>query len=206
MSLQAILFDLDGVLVESRDAWFLSLVAAGRTFGGVTVTRADFDATFGQGSAAEIALHGLACTTAELDRFFLEIFPRHLDSVTLNPGAQATLARLREAGLGLALTTNTVTPLARAILERFGLFSWFDTVACADQVAHAKPAPDMLRLAMERLGVAPEGAWMVGDSRYDAEAAAAAGVRFVGFRREGDLRVEALSEIAPLALRTRATA
>ncbi len=56
----------------------------------------------------------------------------------------------------------------------------------------------MLLLACERLGVEPARALMVGDSRFDREAAAAAGIRFIGFGIDGDLRIEALRELLQL--------
>ena len=62
-------------------------------------------------------------------------------------------------------------------------------------VPRAKPAPDLVLRACERLGVAPGEAILVGDTRFDREAAAAAGVRFVGLRLEGDVKLERLSDV-----------
>jgi HAD superfamily hydrolase (TIGR01509 family) len=67
--------------------------------------------------------------------------------------------------------------------------------ATSDRVPHAKPAPDLLLLACRELGVEPSQAMLIGDSRYDREAAKAAGVRFVGFGIDGDERIERLSEL-----------
>ena len=61
-------------------------------------------------------------------------------------------------------------------------------------VPNGKPAPDMVLEACCRLGVEPARAVVVGDSRYDREAAAAARVRFVGLRLDGGRRIERLSE------------
>jgi phosphoglycolate phosphatase/AHBA synthesis associated protein len=70
--------------------------------------------------------------------------------------------------------------------------------ATADRVANAKPAPDLVRLALAEVGVSAGEAWLVGDSRYDREAARAAGVRFVGLGIDGDARIEALADLLGL--------
>ena len=67
--------------------------------------------------------------------------------------------------------------------------------ATSDRVVHAKPAPDLVLLACRELGVAPAEAVLVGDSRYDREAARAAGAGFVGLGIDGDTRIERLGEL-----------
>jgi len=71
-------------------------------------------------------------------------------------------------------------------------------VACADQVPRAKPAPDVVLHALSKLQLDASQAWMVGDSRFDREAAGAAGVFFVGYTIDGDRRVASLPEILSL--------
>ena len=75
-----------------------------------------------------------------------------------------------------------------------------DEIVGGTDAPRAKPAPDMVLLACERLGVGTGEVLFVGDSRYDREAAGAAGVRFVGLGIDGDLRIEALGELEKLAL------
>jgi len=62
-------------------------------------------------------------------------------------------------------------------------------------VTQAKPSPQLVQLACRELGVEPAEAWMVGDSRFDRQAAQAAGVFFVGLGIDGDRRIERLSEL-----------
>ncbi|MBI5544257.1 MAG: haloacid dehalogenase, partial [Deltaproteobacteria bacterium] len=76
MLLRAILFDLDGVLVRSEEAWFRTVEEAGRRFRGRPITRAEFAPTFGQGTLADVREFDLSCTAPELDRFYTETFPR----------------------------------------------------------------------------------------------------------------------------------
>jgi phosphoglycolate phosphatase/AHBA synthesis associated protein len=197
-AIRAVLFDLDGVLVTSTEPWFLSVAAASRRFRGATVTRAEFTPTFGQGTAADIAQFGLRCTAAELDAFYLETFPRFADRVAVSPDAAPLLTELGRRGLGRAVVTNTVLPLARLVVEAAGLAPLLEVVAGASEVAHAKPAPDVVHLALARLGAPAAAAVMIGDSRYDREAAAAAGVRFIGLGTDGAERVESLAAVRAL--------
>jgi phosphoglycolate phosphatase-like HAD superfamily hydrolase len=94
----------------------------------------------------------------------------------------------------LALVTNTVEPLASAVIEHAGLGAWLPVRATADKVAQAKPAPDLVQWACRQLNVEPHEAWLVGDSAYDRGAAQAAGARFIGLGIDGDLRLEQLAE------------
>jgi phosphoglycolate phosphatase/AHBA synthesis associated protein len=197
---RAVLFDLDGVLVKSAEPWFRAVAEAGRRFRGRPITRAEFTPTFGQGTTADIEAFGLRCTPAELDRFYLEAFPRFADAVWVNPAAAPVLAALRAHGRAAAVVTNTVAPLTATVLAAAGLTPLLDAVACASEVPHAKPAPDVVHLALARLGAAAGEAWMVGDSRFDRDAARAAGVYFVGLGLDGDARIEVLGALLPLVL------
>ncbi|MFL5346565.1 MAG: HAD family hydrolase [Hyalangium sp.] len=203
--LRAVLFDMDGVLLKSEEAWAYVVAAAGAHFRGRPVTREEFQPTFGQGTEADVRVFGLGCTPAELDAFYIEHFPRYAEHVWVNPEARELLEALGALGLGRAVVTNTVSPLAATLLEAAHLADCFECTACADLVPRSKPAPDLVLYALERLAVAAGEALMVGDSRYDQGAAHAAGVRFVGLGLEGDARIERLSELmAQLTLPARA--
>lgn len=192
---RAVLFDMDGVLVKSEEVWFLAVEQAGVKFRGRAITRDEFFPTFGQGTSADLEVFGLDCTRAQLDAFYVTEFLRHLDAMWVNPEAKPLLDELRRAGVKTALVTNTVSPLAEKILARADLQASFDSKATADRVARAKPAPDLVQLALSELDVPPTDAWMVGDSKYDRQAAQTAGVFFVGLGLDGDRRIESLAHL-----------
>lgn len=194
----AILFDLDGVLLRSEEVWLHLLEEAGRKFRGRPVTREEFAPTFGQGTAADVRAFGFSCTPAELDAFYAENFRRHATEVWVEQSARGVLQSLADRGLLLGVVTNTVSSLARDLLQVAGLLPYFQVVACPDQGARPKPAPDLILHALSGLRVRPEEAWMVGDSKFDREAAAAARVRFIGLHTDGDLRIEELSSLSDL--------
>ncbi|WP_257450816.1 HAD family hydrolase [Archangium lipolyticum] len=195
MTPSAVLFDMDGVLVRSEEAWLRVLEDAGRRFRGSPVTREEFAPTFGQGTDEDVRVFGLRCTPAELDAFYVEHLPRYAGEVWVNPDARELLETLAARGLRRAVVTNSVSPLARALLGAANLLDFFDVLACSDLVVNAKPAPDLVLYALGRLGVEPGAALMVGDSRFDRGAAGAAGVRFVGLGLDGDARIERLGEL-----------
>jgi len=192
---RAVLFDMDGVLVRSEEAWFRVLEEAGRHFRGRPVTREEFAPTFGQGTAEDARVFGLGCTAAELDAFYLEHFLRFAGEVWVNPEARELLETLAARGLKRAVVTNSVLPLASAVLSAAHLVELFDVLACADLVARAKPEPDLVLYALRELDVPASAALMVGDSRFDRGAAGAAGVRFIGLGLDGDARIERLGEL-----------
>ena len=193
--MRAVLFDMDGVLVRSEEVWFRVVEAAGVRFRGRAITRDEFFPTFGQGTAADIPVFGLSCSVAELDAFYVSEFVKHLDAMWVNPEAAPLAELLTTRGLGIGVVTNTVAPLARAILEHAKLARWFEVRATADRVEHAKPSPELVLLGLKELGVSAVEAVMIGDSRFDREAARAAGVRFIGLKLDGDGRVERLGDV-----------
>lgn len=192
---RAVLFDMDGVLVRTEEIWFRLVEEAGRRFRGQAITREEFTPTFGQGTAADVHHFGLRCAVAELDTFYVEAFSQYLFETWVNPHAQPLLEKLQRRGFPLAIVTNTVSPLAEQILRESKLRPYFDYVACADFVPQAKPAPDLVLHACEKLKVSPAQACMIGDSKFDRAAARAAGVHFFGLMQEGDVRIEELPEL-----------
>ncbi len=194
---QAVLFDLDGVLIDSRDAWFEVLNAATRAFGHPEVPRELYDPSFGQGVDADVEMFLPGCSVAEVDAWFEAHFLDHAGHVKVNPDAIPVLMAFASRGIRTAVVTNTQSALARETCRGAGIET--DLIVGASDVARGKPAPDMVVLACERLGVAPASAVMVGDSRFDAEAAEAAGVRFIGLGIDGDPRIERLPELLHLS-------
>lgn len=190
---RAVLFDLDGVLVQSYEAWFPLINAAARAFGAPPISRQTFAECWGQGVEEDVRRFYPDRTIAEVEAYFHAHFMDHAEHLRVEPLACDVVRALDEAAYALAVVTNTPGRLARDILERAHLP--LSTVVGGTDVPHPKPAPDMVLEACRRLGVPPAGAVVVGDSDFDARAAAAAGVRFIGFRRPGDASVADLGEL-----------
>jgi tRNA(Arg) A34 adenosine deaminase TadA len=111
----------------------------------------------------------------------------------VSPGAQQLVAELRRRGLRLALASSSDRKQLE-IAERASGVEWgalMDEVVCASDVAETKPAPDLVRRALEKLRLSPAQCAMLGDTPWDARAALPAGVVAIGVTRGGN-RAETL--------------
>jgi len=197
-SIRGIIFDLDGVLVDTSHVWFAVQNDVARELGHPLIDEESFRATFGQGTAADVAAFFPGSASRRVDELYHERFLARLGDVAPLGEAKAALADLGRSGILRAVATNTRRDLALALLDRSGLSDGVDLVASASEVAAAKPAPDVVLLAAQRLALPKVSLLFVGDAIYDAEAARGAGIRFVGFRRDGDDRIESLEELTGL--------
>lgn len=194
--IRAVLWDLDGVLIDSYEVWFHLLNQTSRVFGGIPISREVMRAGWGQGIAADVERFFPHKTIAETEAYYHAHFMEHARHLQVDPDASAVTEELRRRGFGQALITNTPSPLAIEILRAAGLA--LDSVVGGTDVPRAKPAPDMVHEACRRLGASSREAIVVGDSRYDREAALGAGVRFVGLRIDCDTRIERVRELLEL--------
>ena len=195
--IRAVLWDLDGVLIDSFEVWFHLLNATSRAFGGIEISRQVMVDGWGQGIAADVERWFPHKTVAETEAHYHAHFMEHASHLRVDPDARAVTAELRRRGTAQALITNTPAPLAREILGVAKLE--LDDVVGGTDVPNAKPAPDMVREACRRLGVAASEAIVVGDSRYDLEAARGAGVACIGLRMDADARIERVGDLLELA-------
>lgn len=180
--LKAILFDLDGTLVDSvRD-----LQEAVNTVLAEEGLRAiDEDETksmVGDGAAvlvkrAIMAVGGDPSRSSILVNRFLEVYEANASCYTeAYPGVRDALEDLKKLGLPLAVVTNKPYRATIKIVENLGIQAFFRTIIGGDTLPERKPHPAPILLALKRLGVNPETALMVGDNYHDVQAARAAGV------------------------------
>lgn len=195
---RAVLFDMDGVLVFSEDAWFSVFNETLVGFGHRPVSRAEFDAIYGNGAAADRDTYMPERSVAEVDAAYARLFEQHLAEIRPNAAAAEVLATLRRRGIRTSVATNTTAPLARRVLALHGLLPLLDATASADEAGAGKPDPAVVRLAAERVGTPLDDCVFVGDSRFDAAAALAAPVRFIGLGHGGGTRIERLGELLDL--------
>lgn len=108
-----------------------------------------------------------------------------LTALPAHPEVADALHRLAGAGFRLAALTNGTLDAARRQLRHAGLADRFEDVFSADEVRRYKPAPEPYRMALDRLGVAPSGAWLVAAHAWDVAGAAAVGMRTAFVARPG---------------------
>ncbi len=198
MEIRAVLFDMDGVLVFSEDAWFAVYNRTLVHFGRAPVSRAEFDSIYGNGATADRDGYMPDRSVEEIEATYAGLFEDHLGEIRPNTEAIGVLAQLRRRGIRTAVATNTTAPLARRILDLHGLLPLLDATASGSEAGAGKPDPGVVRLAAERIGTPLPECLFVGDSRFDEQAAVAAPVRFVGLGHGAGERIENLRELLDL--------
>lgn len=187
------LFDLDGVLIDSYSAWFNLLNDAAKSFGYPGVDREQYNLLYGQSVEADIKTLFPGLALERLKEFFENHFFDYLGHFELMPGAVESIYTARELGLQTAIVTNTTKGLAAGIIQHAGLEP--DLLVGSGDAPNDKPAPDLLLHACEKLGLSPAESIMIGDSDFDRRAAEAAGINFIGFRRDGWRRADDHAEL-----------
>jgi phosphoglycolate phosphatase len=176
--LDAVLFDFDGTLGDSYPAIAASVNHVRGLHGLPPLPEDEVRRHVGRGPA-----YLLEHTVGRGDvRADIAAYKKHHPSVLhsgtrLMPGAAEAVRALHGAGLRLAVCSNKPVAFTRELLDYFGLAGCFDVVLGPEDVPRPKPAPDMLRAALKRLGVSPGRALYVGDMSVDVQTARAAGVR-----------------------------
>lgn len=175
--LRAIVFDLDGVIVDSFDVMRKAFaVAYEEVVGPGPGPFAEYTRHLGRYFPDIMREMGLP---PEMEGPFVRESYRLAGEVTVFPGVSEVLHRLRGDGLRFAVATGKSGVRARSLLEQLKVLHLFEHVIGSDEVPRPKPAPDIVLRALELLGVAPEHAVMVGDAVTDLASARGAGVRSV---------------------------
>lgn len=178
----AVLWDMDGTLVDTEPYWFDSQVELVEAHGG-TWTRADGDALVGTSlwhSGEVIRQHGVDLPVeAVIDHLTTEVLRRVADDVPWRPGAKELLAELRAAGVPTALVTMSMRRMADFVVDALGPDA-FDAVVAGDEVEHAKPHPEPYLRGAALLGVAAADCVAIEDSPPGLASAVAAGTVALG--------------------------
>jgi len=172
----AIIFDMDGTLLDSVDAVPGAYVAAVMEVQRQSIDPQEVIANYPLGPTATIlsALLGRESTLADLDVYH-RCLKRNLKRVRPYPGIEEAVAELASR-LPIAVFTGADRKAAQLLLDHTGLLEALTLVVGGDEVARPKPAPDGILLTCRRLGVQPGAAAYVGDAPSDLLAARAAGV------------------------------
>lgn len=172
---RAIVFDLDGTLVDSLPDIVGSFRDAFDELGLDAPPPAAVRERVGLPLEAMYAAFAPAEHVAALADAYRRIYPQRFTRTSRPfPGVPEVLAELRAAGFALAVATTKRTDMARRFVAAMGLDGALDHVQGTDGFPH-KPAPDVVLRALAALDA--EGTWMVGDTTHDVGAGKAAGLR-----------------------------
>lgn len=189
MTVRAVLFDLDGTLVDSVPALTAGLNDVLSHYGATPMTEKAVADLVGKGVRRLIEdvfdVKKLPTDAATIDDAVALYVERNVArgnrDARFYPGALDAVKALRSIGVKTVLVTNKARAMVASFVRDTGLGDCFDAVVAGDDTLHPKPAGDMLLLGAEKVGVAIADCVMVGDSRNDAEAGrnAGAAVRLV---------------------------
>lgn len=191
----AVIFDLDGVIIDSEGLQHRAYNQVLQRFG-VQVDAAVYSREWiaaGRGPEYAIHTYRLPLSVDELRRFkdpvYHDLMRREVELV---PGARAALGRLG-AVFRLALATNSNATDTAFILDHFGLRGVFSAIVTREHYQQAKPAPDAFRTAAAQLGLAAQRCVVVEDAFKGIAAATAAGCACVayphGYTANNDVRL-----------------
>jgi HAD superfamily hydrolase (TIGR01509 family) len=180
--IESLVFDLDGVLIDSERMWEEVRRAFVSGLGGRWLP--DTQARLMGMSTREWSRYlsaelGVPMPPEEIARTVIDLMnERYARELPLLPGAPEAVRRMA-ARWPLGLASSSPPDIIAMVLERSGLADAFRAVASSDEVAAGKPAPDVYLLAARRLGIAPTSSVAVEDSSNGLRSAAAAGYRVV---------------------------
>lgn len=178
----AVLWDMDGTLVDTEPYWLRAEEELVASFGG-TWTADDGLELVGAGlahSAAVLQGRGVKLSVPEIiDALTARVLEQAQHTIPWRPGARELLLELRAEGIATALVTMSMRPLAEHIANSFDA-PVFDTIVTGGDVEHAKPHPESYLLAAATLGVDPRDCLAIEDSLPGLAAATASGAVVIG--------------------------
>ena len=177
-SVHALIFDLDGTLIDSKQDLIHAVNAMLRELGRGELAEEAISGYIGHG-APQLVARALGDESTERDRqralqFFLSYYELHkMDSTCAYPGVRETLEKL--ASMPMAVLTNKPVRISVRILDAMGLSKYFRAIYGGNSFETKKPDPLGARTILQELEVEPREALLVGDSEVDVQTARNAG-------------------------------
>lgn len=190
--IQAAIFDLDGVLMDTEWIAFRVWQEIASEHGG-TLREEHFTPMIGL-TAEETVEFVMQVSGAQLEptAATAEMWERMIERINAGiepmPGSVDLVRGLHQRGIPLAIASNALTHYILNALNGLGLRDYFREIVGVDQVPNGKPAPDVYLRAAERLGADPQACLAVEDSRVGSQAALTAGMRVLAVPSEHDNR------------------
>ncbi|MDJ0395422.1 HAD family hydrolase [Rhodococcus sp. G-MC3] len=183
----AVLFDIDGTLVDSNyvhvDTWSRAFADAGVTVPSWRIHRCiGMDGDKLLETLVGAADSALALEAKDLHTAYYEDASARLQIL---PGARELLARIEDLGLTVVLATSAPEDELAKLRDLLDVEDLVSVVTSAEDADMAKPSPEIVEVALRRAGVDPKDAVMIGDSEWDMKAAGKVGVTGIGVRSGG---------------------
>lgn len=197
----AIVFDNDGLLLDTEEAWTRAEVTLFRRHGGEFTFEHKRDLIGSSHTVAAGKLEAMLGKPGEglalMDELHDLVMEEALHGVDPRPGAVELLDALAAAGIPVAVASNSARDFLDRVLHTAGVADRFAITVAGDEVEHPKPAPDIYLEACRRLGADPARSVGLEDSPTGAAAAKAAGLYVVGVPYIVDMPVPSADVLAP---------
>ena len=193
--IKAVIFDMDGVLIESFEAWLRAMDLTAKEFGFEGVKAEEFRKVYGQSTQGDIEMFMPGRTVDEVEEAYSRNFPKFIEFTNILPNVKELLVEIKKRKIKTLVATNTNSIIAPKQLEAVGIRQYFDYIIGGDEVENPKPHPEMILKALEKLGEGKEEVLYIGDSVYDVGAGKAADVFTIGRGIDADARVEDVIEV-----------
>lgn len=210
--IQAFIFDMDGVIIDSEPLHFEVDIQVMNDFG-ASITHEKLEQYVGMTNPEMWASikeeYQLTQSVSEIIEYQLSNKIRILTSREMEPidGIRELLEALKANGIPAAIASSSPPVFIESVLRKFGLLNHFDVVVSGEEVEKGKPAPDVYLKAAELLGVEPRHCMVLEDARHGVAAAKAAGMTCIGFINpnsgnqdlsQADHIVKSVSEVAAI--------
>lgn len=188
---KAILFDMDGVIVDSLESWWKALNHALKTYNLPIISKKVFyEKYWGHDLNDNLKKNNLPL---EVGMFCNNIYREHLEGIKIYPNTKKVLEKL--TNYKKCIITNTPYDCTIQILKTFNIIKYFDLILTSDDVKLAKPNPEIVQLACKKLKITPKNAVLIGDTESDIKAGHAAGCKVIGINIKADITVDNLNQI-----------
>jgi len=179
--IKAILFDLDGTLIDSTDLILFSFNHVMKEYLNLDVPEQEIRSLFGKPLYSQMEIYGGKERARELvEKYREHNLISHKDHLKEIPGVKETLEGLKKKGYALGIVTSKQEDSARLGMQICEIEDFFDIFVFSNTVTIHKPEPEPVLYALRKLGLKPEEAVYVGDSTYDIICGQRAGVETVG--------------------------
>jgi len=203
MKYGAVLFDMDGVLIDARDWHYEALNQALKPFD-LEISRYDHENEF-DGLSTKVKLEKLVLA-GKLPKKLVKTIEEIKQDRTLRIAAekcfpniahQILLSRLKKAGLKIGVVTNSIRDSSEFMLKYANVYGLLDTLVTNQDVVNPKPAPDGYLLACKNLNLSSREVLVVEDGDYGTQAAKAAGCEVLRVKSPDDVCLSLLSTHIP---------
>lgn len=175
MQFDSVIFDVDGTMIDSAGAYLEPLVYCLKKYKGIDKTREDLLFTFGM--TLDMAVDHFEITESGFIEEWVQLYKEHAKHIVMYDGMEDVLLKLDKAGIKLGIVTSRGSEEMAVDSSLSKVLPLFKSVVTIDRT-EAKPSPKPVYLALKEMAANANSTLFIGDSRYDKEAAEAAGLKF----------------------------